>query len=166
MFVVYIGLCFVECGCAEEIQPESIEKDKKMKTTIAKGCLYCGLRLPEQADFCPECGRPVEVVIRVDSEAKVMRTTIARGCLYCGIQLSDGVGFCPECGRPIERGRTHHAAKESASDCPDAEIVGKDDLVPLYKGSFNGRGSLVDEKYRMRDEHGYVYLIRILTMFA
>jgi hypothetical protein len=44
----------------EEIRPEPIEEDEKMRTTIAKGCLYCGLRLPDSADFCPECGRPVE----------------------------------------------------------------------------------------------------------
>lgn len=31
-----------------------------MRTTIAKGCLYCGLQLPDSVDFCPECGRPVE----------------------------------------------------------------------------------------------------------
>ena len=50
----------LERGCAEEIQPESIEQEKKMRTPIAKGCLYCGLRLPDTADFCPECGRPIE----------------------------------------------------------------------------------------------------------
>jgi hypothetical protein len=22
--------------------------------------LYCGLQLPEDVDFCPECGRPIE----------------------------------------------------------------------------------------------------------
>ncbi len=27
---------------------------------MAKGCLYCGLQLPETADFCPQCGRPIE----------------------------------------------------------------------------------------------------------
>jgi hypothetical protein len=27
---------------------------------MAKGCLYCGLQLPEAADFCPQCGRPLE----------------------------------------------------------------------------------------------------------
>jgi zinc-ribbon domain len=50
----------LECGCAEEIQPESIEEEKMMRTIITKGCLYCGLQLPEHADFCPECGRPLE----------------------------------------------------------------------------------------------------------
>jgi hypothetical protein len=33
---------------------------KKISITHAKGCLYCGLQLPEDADFCPECGRPIE----------------------------------------------------------------------------------------------------------
>ena len=113
MLVVYIGLCFIECGCAEEIRPESIEEEKKMRTTIVRGCPYCGLRLPEYADYCPECGRPVQVLIRFDSEVKKIKTTIAKGCLYCGLQLPDGVNFCPECGRPIERGRI---AQESDSD--------------------------------------------------
>jgi predicted amidophosphoribosyltransferase len=27
---------------------------------MAKWCLYCGLQLPETADFCPQCGRPIE----------------------------------------------------------------------------------------------------------
>jgi len=102
---------FFECGCAEEIRPESIEEDKKMKTAITKGCLYCGLRLPEHADFCPECGRQVEVVTRFDSEVKKTRTTIVKGCLYCGLQLPDGVDFCPECGRPIERGHVTYARR-------------------------------------------------------
>jgi rRNA maturation endonuclease Nob1 len=129
MFLVYIGLCFIECGCAEEIQPESIEEDKKRRTTIVKGCLYCGLRLPEDADFCPECGRPLEVAIRVDSEVNMMRTISAKGCLYCGLRLPEDADFCPECGRPLERVRIPHVTQESDADCPDAEIEGKDDLA-------------------------------------
>jgi len=27
---------------------------------MAKSCLYCGLQLPDTADFCPQCGRPIE----------------------------------------------------------------------------------------------------------
>src|SRR6266849_6183767 len=27
---------------------------------MAKGCLYCGLQLPETAEFCSQCGRPIE----------------------------------------------------------------------------------------------------------
>ena len=114
-----------------------------MKTTIAKGCLYCGLRLPEQADFCPECGRPLEeVVIRFESDVKKTRTTIAKGCLYCGLQLPESVDFCPDCGRPIERGRLPHANQGSDADCPDAEIVEKDDLVGVHGGSSDCSGLL------------------------
>src|SRR5262252_2073322 len=104
--------------CAEEIQPEPIEEDKKMSTTIAKGCLYCGLQLPEHADFCLECGRPVDVAIRVDSEVKKMRTTIIKGCLYCGLRLPESAVFCPECGRPVEKGCIPHVTQKLDDDCP------------------------------------------------
>ena len=30
------------------------------RTTMAKGCLYCDLQLPDTTDFCPQCGRPIE----------------------------------------------------------------------------------------------------------
>jgi predicted amidophosphoribosyltransferase len=135
-----------------------------MRTTIAKGCLYCGLRLPEFADFCPECGRPTEVAIRVDSEVKMMRTTTVKGCLYCGLQLPDSVDFCPECGRPVERGRIPHATQESESDCHDTEIEGKDDLVLQKEASSDCSDPLVQEITRTRDEH--VNLICTLTIVA
>jgi len=40
---------------------------------MAKGCLYCGLQLPDTADFCPECGRPIErgFVIRSIQESEL-----------------------------------------------------------------------------------------------
>ncbi len=75
-----------------------------MRTTIVKGCLHCGMQLPDSADFCPECGRSVEVVILSDSKVKQTGTTSTTGCLHCGLGLPDSVDFCPECGRPIERG--------------------------------------------------------------
>jgi hypothetical protein len=95
-----------------------------------------------------------------------MKTTITKGCLYCGLRLPDQADFCPECGRPVERGRLPHATQESEADCPDAEIVGQDDLVRVYGGSSDCSDLLVDEKYRMRDEHAYVNLIIILMMLA
>lgn len=27
---------------------------------MTKGCMYCGLQLPDAADFCPQCDRPIE----------------------------------------------------------------------------------------------------------
>ncbi|HWZ18192.1 MAG TPA: zinc ribbon domain-containing protein [Ktedonobacteraceae bacterium] len=137
-----------------------------MRTTIAKRCLYCGLRLPEHADFCPECGRPIEVAIRVDSEVKMMRTTTAKGCLYCGIQLPEHADFCPECGRPIVKGCVTLATQVSEADCPDTEIEGKDDLARQHEASSDCCNPLAHETTRMREEHEHVNLIRILTMAA
>ena len=106
-----------------------------METTIVKGCLYCGLRLPNTAHFCPECGRPVEVVIRFDSEVEKMRTPITRACTHCGLQLLDRAGFCPECGQPVERGRLPHADQKARDDCPETELEGKDDFVGQHETS-------------------------------
>src|SRR6266702_7386348 len=166
MLLVYIGLCFFECGCTEEIQPESIGEEKMMRTTIAKGCLYCGLQLPDTADFCPECSRPIEVAIRVDSDVKVVRTTIAKGCLYCGLRLPDTAEFCPECGRPLERGFRIRPIRESEADCPDTEIEGKDDLERQHEASSGCSDPLAHETTRMREEREHVNLIRALTMVA
>ena len=113
-----------------------------MKTIIANECLHCGHWLPEDADFCPECGRPVEVVIRFDREVEPTRTTITNGCLYCGLQLPEGVDFCPECDRPIERGLIPHATQEPESGCFDKEIEGEDDLVGQQEDSSDGNDHL------------------------
>ena len=75
-----------------------------MRTTIVKGCLYCGLRLPEDAEFCPECGRPLEeVVIRVDNEGQMLGTIHAKECPYCGLQFPDSMDFCSKCGRQLKK---------------------------------------------------------------
>jgi RNA polymerase subunit RPABC4/transcription elongation factor Spt4 len=130
-----------------------------MRTTIVKGCLYCGLRLPEHADFCPECGRPVEVAIRVDSEFKKMRTTVVQGCLYCGLRLPEHADFCPECGRPVEKGCIPHVIQESDSDCPDAGTEGENELKGRTEASLGGSDHLADKTARMCDEHAYVNAI-------
>ena len=113
-----------------------------MSTTIANACLHCGHRLPEHADFCPECSRPVEVVIRFDREVEPTSTTITNGCLYCGLQLPDNVDFCPECDRPIERGLIPHATQEPEAGCFDKEIEWEDDLVGQQEDSSDGNDHL------------------------
>jgi len=137
-----------------------------MSTTIAMGCLHCGLRFPDTADFCPECGRPLEVAIRVDSEVKMMSTTIAKECLYCGLQLPDSVDFCPECGRPIEKGCVTCATQKSGADCFHTEIEGKDDLVRQHEASSDCSDPLAHETTRMRDEHEDVNLNGAMTLVA
>jgi RNA polymerase subunit RPABC4/transcription elongation factor Spt4 len=101
---------------------------EERRTHMAKGCLYCGLQLPETADFCPQCGRPIEDAIRVESGVKMRRTHMAKGCLYCGLQLPESAEFCPQCGRPLERGFGIRPIQESEFDGLSKEMKGKDDL--------------------------------------
>lgn len=95
---------------------------------MAKDCLYCGLRLPDTADFCPQCGGPTEKDFKIrpmqESEFDFLHREIKgkddrrrpqgfyydfsgllahKDCLYCGLQFSDTTDFCPDCGRPTER---------------------------------------------------------------
>ena len=75
-----------------------------MRTTIVEGCLYCGLRLPEDAKFCPECGRPLEEVVnRVDNDGHMLRTDQAKECLYCGLKFPASVDFCSNCGGQLKK---------------------------------------------------------------
>src|SRR5258708_37761513 len=90
---------------------------KMRRITMAKGCLYCGLQLPDTTRFCPQCGRPIEDAIRVDSGVKMRRTTMAKGCLYCGLQLTDTTRFCSQCCRPIERGLVFAASRIWCMTC-------------------------------------------------
>jgi len=96
---------------------------------MAKSCLYCSLQLPETADFCPQCGRPIEDAIRVESGVKISRTHMAKGCLYCSLQLPETADFCPQCGRPIERGFRIRPIQESEFDGFRKEMKGNDDLL-------------------------------------
>ena len=109
---------------------------------MAKRCLYCGLQLPEAAEFCPECGRPIEVAIRVESAGKMRRTTRAKGCLYCGLQLPEAAEFCSNCGRPRERSFIIRPTQESELDCLRKEMKGTDDLLRQQGFSSDGGGPL------------------------
>ncbi len=128
-----------------------------METTIVKGCLYCGLRLPDTAHFCPECGRPVEVVIRFDTHIPEKRTAIKKGCLYCGLQLADGTDFCPECGRPIERDHVTNSTQDTEAGCPDTE---KHDLAQHQNASFHRNNPTGHRPVRMHN--GHIHLILLL----
>jgi predicted RNA-binding Zn-ribbon protein involved in translation (DUF1610 family) len=114
---------------------------------MAKSCLYCGLQLPETADFCPQCGRPIEDAIRVESGVKIRRTHMAKSCLYCGLQLPNTADFCPQCGRPIERGFRIRPIQESEFDGLRKEMKGKDDLLRQqgFYSDCSGPGAHLEE---------------------
>ena len=46
-------------------------------------CPGCGSQLPEEATFCPQCGRTAKVPF---------------GCKNCGAALAGDTKYCPKCG--------------------------------------------------------------------
>ena len=94
---------------------------------MAIGCLYCGLQLPDTAEFCPECGRPRErgFAIRpmqesefdgLRKEMKGKDDLIRQQGFYSDgsgplahMEESVHPGNCPKCGAPLAR-RDHNAS--------------------------------------------------------
>ncbi len=51
-------------------------------------CATCGAQLPSDAQFCAQCGRPIDAAA-------------SRSCAQCGIQLRPGAAYCSNCGALI-----------------------------------------------------------------
>ncbi len=56
----------------------------------AKGCIFCGGKLPEAANYCPKCGK------RQHPEIKAI-------CQACGSTVNEEMDFCTRCGTKIPR---------------------------------------------------------------
>ncbi len=79
-----------------------VESGGKMRrTTMARGCLYCALQLPDTAEFCPQCGRPIETgfAIRPIQESELdsfgpsygsWRASAGSGTSKDGIRVENG----------------------------------------------------------------------------
>jgi len=55
------------------------------RATRAIACTVCGAQVRSDAQFCPQCGRPVDPAAR-------------RACAACGESLRPGASFCANCG--------------------------------------------------------------------
>jgi predicted amidophosphoribosyltransferase len=89
--------------------------------TMAPGCLYCGLQLPDTTAFCPDCGRPIErgFEIRPIQESEL-------DCLLAEIKRKDDL----------------IRLQESELDSLRKEMKRKDDLLRQQGFSSNGNGPL------------------------
>jgi predicted amidophosphoribosyltransferase len=107
---------------------------------MATACLYCGLQFPDTAEFCPQCGRPIERGFEIrplqpsawDGLGKEMK---AKDVLQRQHGVSShGSGplapmeeysyleHCPQCGAPlVKRHRTTASSVEKIE--PIAEEV-------------------------------------------
>ena len=75
---------------AEQIAAKAREQNYVEDLDFSKSGLAvcaCGTKMPSNAKFCPECGKP-----NVKAQAK------PHFCMSCGTKMEAGVKFCPECG--------------------------------------------------------------------
>ena len=77
---------------------------------MTKGCLYCGLRLPNTAEFCPECGRPIERGFAIrpiqESEFDCLREEKREKPTNYRYAVEASCGSVIEGGKSNEEGRT------------------------------------------------------------
>lgn len=77
-----------------------------------KYCLYCGNKLPQDGDFCPDCG---EKIFNGQIDA-------SKGYLtHCRVRLPLDASFCPICGSKIIVEEEEETLEEDASDNVDID---------------------------------------------
>src|SRR5947209_5440956 len=68
-------------------------KVSRNKEVTPMFCVYCGVKLNDQATFCSNCGRQIR------REA----TPVVLECLSCHARNPDDAVYCWNCGRPLKR---------------------------------------------------------------
>lgn len=75
-----------------------------------KVCTNCKKELPDDAEFCDNCGTKVEAE---STENKDLQQK-AIFCHNCGNALKEGVKFCPKCGQSTEEGALEDTKPKSS----------------------------------------------------
>lgn len=69
---------------------------------MTKMCHFCGKTLPEEAEFCPSCGRPLARVIQRPEERESVPAAAQKlTCTFCGEPVPHEAAFCPGCGKRL-----------------------------------------------------------------
>lgn len=76
----------------KQVIAEDTELNQSNDVSEKEYCKSCGKELPDDCDFCPNCGKPRN------------KEKVVRYCSQCGNQVEAGVKFCPKCGGKILAG--------------------------------------------------------------
>lgn len=97
-------------------------------------CYFCNSEIPDDAVFCPECGKKLSDV-----------PGLKKICPGCGTLLEEGEVFCPECGLPVTAsskrndGTVNNVLGTDWSNCQNsAEVQGS---TPGNQRGTKGAGS-------------------------
>ena len=64
-------------------------------------CTECGRALPDEAKFCPACGKHTQKAQSDDGSRKIEYAGKIVKCPACGAELPSLTGICPGCGHEI-----------------------------------------------------------------
>jgi len=62
-------------------------------------CSECGNPIPDDLDFCPQCGALKKKAVNIDKDGNVVGNPEV--CMFCGSELRKGAQFCQSCGKPV-----------------------------------------------------------------
>jgi RNA polymerase subunit RPABC4/transcription elongation factor Spt4 len=79
----------------QEVLPEGVAA---APATYGHICPQCKINLPQEADFCPNCGSKA---VDIPPPTPIAATTVVK-CTNCGATLVEGAKFCLECGTKVE----------------------------------------------------------------
>lgn len=88
------GVCFIGIGAIAIISLLALRRRSAWQDTasISSGtttCNECGLQVRSDAQFCNQCGRPID-------------TAASRACIQCGQRLRPGAAHCSHCGTVVQ----------------------------------------------------------------
>jgi len=84
------AMCVVGVAAAAVVSVLALRRRPAMRSARrpaigSVACETCGAQIPANAQFCPQCGRPID-------------RAAARACAQCGRSVRPGAAFCSNCG--------------------------------------------------------------------
>jgi ribosomal protein L40E len=84
-------------------------------------CSQCAASLPDDAQFCKNCGQPVyfpQVIMKNTTATSMNEEPAILGCSHCGAELPEGAQFCLKCGKPVAMPPKKNKSSVSVEDAP------------------------------------------------
>lgn len=103
-------------------------------------CYYCNAEIPDDAEYCPECGQPVVFAKENYSQ---------RVCQRCGAPLKDDDVFCGECGEKVTMQDTAQPYEE--------QFYGSQDTAPQFydEQSYQSYDTQNNASYGYEEQYPY-----------
>ena len=104
-----------------DVQPDCVVEAGK--ESAKEKCLFCGAVIPENSDFCPYCGKKIEI-----EKPKNL-------CTICKADIPAGSEFCPFCGNKQNGRKDLHPLSIEKKPLPKKSILKpiKEKIIPSFQ---------------------------------